>query len=131
MPGFVVSIGIDGEVLGFDIQHNFTLFSFPKKARSTTPTPHSSLQAFREALERDGETIARLRRGGELCNDAFLRRWLSSRNYEIPKAVEALRKHSKWRSAFFPNGYISDDEIAAELECNKCFLQGSNTEVRQ
>eukprot|EP00210_Caulerpa_lentillifera_P001528 g1466.t1 len=128
MPGFVFSVGIDNDTVGFNVQYNFKPFSHSKRTPVNVTTTEFSIQAFREALEHDKETIDRLRKGGEISDDSFLQRWLNSRNKNIQKAVEALQEHSKWRADFFPNGYISDSEISTELKCNKCFLQGSTNE---
>ncbi|KAE9595401.1 putative CRAL-TRIO lipid binding domain, CRAL/TRIO domain-containing protein [Lupinus albus] len=51
-------------------------------------------------------------------------RFLIARSMEPDKAANMFVQWQKWRTNLVPNGFITESEIADELETRKIFLQG-------
>ncbi|XP_016493983.1 SEC14 cytosolic factor isoform X1 [Nicotiana tabacum] len=53
-----------------------------------------------------------------------LMRFLIARSMDPQKAAKMFSQWQKWRAEMVPIGYISDSEVADELEAKKIYLQG-------
>lgn len=67
------------------------------------------LATLRDRLQApDGEVQRDLVQGGEVLDDACLRRWLRADKWEVDRAEQRLRDHAKWRVGMAPNGRIDE-----------------------
>ncbi|CAM8950904.1 unnamed protein product [Rhodiola kirilowii] len=63
-------------------------------------------------------------------DNLMLRRFLRARELDIEKASTMFLKYLNWRRTIAPNGFISESEIAKNLEHNKLFMQGHDKQGR-
>ncbi|KAI4373224.1 hypothetical protein MLD38_011374 [Melastoma candidum] len=99
--------------------------------RGITGAFHSSATEVKAAEEIPDLALARMRQSMEklgLSNqefsDATLMRFLIARSMVVEKATEMIVKWREWREVLVPNGFISESEVADELEARKIYLQG-------
>ena len=67
----------------------------------------ATLSTLRKRLD-DGEVERDLMQGGEVLDEACLRRWLRADGWDVDGAEQRLRDHAKWRTAMAPNGCIEE-----------------------
>jgi hypothetical protein len=67
----------------------------------------ATLSTLRKRLD-DGEVERDLMQGGEVLDDACMRRWLRADGWDVDRAEQRLRDHAKWRTAMAPNGCIEE-----------------------
>jgi hypothetical protein len=59
--------------------------------------------------------------GGELpsadtcTSDAYLRRWLFAREWDVNQTYSCIIKHAGWRAHVMPHGFI--DEVSSACVC--------------
>jgi hypothetical protein len=91
------------------------------KKPQLTPEQQAQLEAdkvqqLRQLLDsEDGRTAAdNLTRGGELTSadectgNAYLRRWLTAREWDVQLACSCIIKHAGWRAHVMPHGFVDE-----------------------
>ncbi|WIA28850.1 hypothetical protein OEZ86_011376 [Tetradesmus obliquus] len=63
----------------------------------------------------------------ELTSDAYLRKWLEAREWDVPLAFSCIVSHAGWRAHIMPHGYIDEAWIQGPLSDGKVFLQGCDS----
>jgi hypothetical protein len=58
-----------------------------------------------------------------LVSDAYLRRWLVARDWDVAVTHKLLVDHGAWRDRNSPAGYVEEDRVRAPIDDNKVFLQ--------
>ncbi|XP_015583286.2 CRAL-TRIO domain-containing protein YKL091C [Ricinus communis] len=74
------------------------------------------------------KSVEKLGSSTENYSDATIMRFLIARSMDPEKAAKMFVQWQKWRSAFVPNGSISDSEVQPELETRKIYLQSLTKE---
>ncbi|EEF29185.1 aspartate semialdehyde dehydrogenase, putative [Ricinus communis] len=74
------------------------------------------------------KSVEKLGSSTENYSDATIIRFLIARSMDPEKAAKMFVQWQKWRSAFVPNGSISDSEVQPELETRKIYLQSLTKE---
>lgn len=57
-------------------------------------------------------------------DDLMLRRFLRARDQDVNKAAAMFLKYLNWRKTAVPNGFITEEEVEAELAQKKLCIQG-------
>ncbi|KIY96960.1 hypothetical protein MNEG_11003 [Monoraphidium neglectum] len=66
----------------------------------------------------------------ELVSDAYLRRWLVARDWNVQVTFKLLVNHAGWRLHMTPSGYVEEERVRRELDDRKIFMQGVDYEGR-
>ncbi|KAI4369048.1 hypothetical protein MLD38_017539 [Melastoma candidum] len=96
-----------------------TIDAFRSSAAQETEeeSPDLALAQMRRSMEERGLS-------SQEFSDPTLMRFLIARSMDIEKATKMIVKWREWREVLVPNGFISDSEVADELEARKIYLQG-------
>ncbi|CAD7695511.1 unnamed protein product [Ostreobium quekettii] len=137
MPRFVLRVTLKADLLGLGFEQKVQLFAW---GRDEDPTalqraPRVAdddplIAELRCRVESDGITVERMSLGGEKCDDAFLRRWLTAKGRDVGVATDAIQAHAEWRLKYVPCGRITEEEISGELAAKKAYLQGCDDKGR-
>lgn len=77
-----------------------------------------------------GGEFGRFGAAEELVTDAYLRRWLVARDWQVDVTFKLLLDHGSWRARHTPKGYIDDARVRRPLDDDKTFLQGVDYQGR-
>lgn len=77
-----------------------------------------------------GGEFGRAGRAEDALTDAYLRRWLVARDWNVEVTYKLLVDHGAWRERNTPRGFIEEERILRPLEDDKTFLQGVDYEGR-
>ncbi|CAD7699735.1 unnamed protein product [Ostreobium quekettii] len=138
MPRFVLCVRLKAGLLGVGFEQEVQLFAWGRdegpggaKGQDLRLADDDPLVVeLRCRIEGDGGTVESLRLGGERCDEAFLRRWLTAKGRDVEVATAAIRAHAEWRAKYVPCGRITEEEIAGELAAKKVYLQGCDDKGR-
>ncbi|KAG0625306.1 hypothetical protein M758_2G044000 [Ceratodon purpureus] len=88
------------------------------------------VDSFDESLVRMRELVDLAGGTSKGVDDASLMRFLKGLSLNVDEAAKAFAKHQQWETSFKPKGFISEVEIANELNAKKSYLQGRDKQGR-
>lgn len=65
-----------------------------------------------------------------VTSDAYLRRWLVARDWDVEVTYKLLTDHASWRQHNVPKGFMPEEEVKVPLADDKTFMQGVDHEGR-